>query len=232
MTFDPKDPTTWPIRIPIIAHDVGRSNDRSTAVVGGHCIPLLGPRVLGVQRFVELPLGLYGSQLANALAQIDQDNNRNCLIIADLSNDATYAETLFETFSWRVIGVQIGRSGEGMTCERRLVRGGSIPIYNVGRTYLLDLLHAEFQNDQIRLPLNAESKRAYAQLVALELEQRESGIVYKCPPGQHDDLAISLAMLAWAARHPHVQCWMRPINNAHPRRRPRIDAAAAWRGCT
>jgi hypothetical protein len=27
---------------------------------------------------------------------------------------------------------------------------------------------------------------------------RESGIVYSCPPGQHDDLGISCAMLAWA----------------------------------
>jgi hypothetical protein len=29
-------------------------------------------------------------------------------------------------------------------------------------------------------------------------EQRESGIVYKCPREQHDDLGMSLAMLAWA----------------------------------
>jgi hypothetical protein len=31
---------------------------------------------------------------------------------------------------------------------------------------------------------------------------RESGTVYTCPPGQHDDLGISCAMLAWAAGHP------------------------------
>jgi hypothetical protein len=97
---------------------------------------------------------------------------------------------------------------------------------------LLELLRAELENDQIRLPLNAESKRAYAQLEALEPEQRESGIVYKCPPGQHDDLAISLAMLAWAARHPHLTYWIRPIYNAHRPPRPRVDAAAVWRACT
>ena len=28
-------------------------------------------------------------------------------------------------------------------------------------------------------------------------EQRDNGIIYKCPPGQHDDLGVSLAMLAW-----------------------------------
>jgi hypothetical protein len=55
---------------------------------------------------------------------------------------------------------------------------------------------------------------------SLEPEQRESGIVYKCPLGQHDDLAMSLAMLAWAARHPHLIYWMRPIEDAHRPRRP------------
>ena len=28
-------------------------------------------------------------------------------------------------------------------------------------------------------------------------EQRQSGITYKCPSGQYDDLDMSLAMLAW-----------------------------------
>jgi hypothetical protein len=232
MTHNPNDPTNWPMKIHLIAHDVGRSNDRSTAVVGGHCPLLFGPRVLGVKRFVELPLGLYGSRLASDLARIDQGYNRECLIIADLSNDATYAETLFDTFGWRVIGVQIGRSGDGMTFEHRLVQGGAIRVYNVGRTHLLDLLRAQFENDQIRLPPNEESTRAYAQLVALEPEQRESGIVYKCPSGQHDDLAMSLAMLAWAARHPHLASWIRPFDNARRPPRPRVDAAAIWRGCT
>jgi hypothetical protein len=27
---------------------------------------------------------------------------------------------------------------------------------------------------------------------------RETGVVYTCPPGQHDDLGISCAILAWA----------------------------------
>ena len=36
MTFNRNDPSTWPDMKPtIIAHDVARSHDRSTAVVGG-----------------------------------------------------------------------------------------------------------------------------------------------------------------------------------------------------
>ena len=56
MTFNPDDPTTWPIKISIIAHDVGRSNDRSTAVVGCKRPPLFGPQLLGVRECRELPL--------------------------------------------------------------------------------------------------------------------------------------------------------------------------------
>jgi hypothetical protein len=54
------------------------------------------------------------------------------------------------------------------------------------------------------------------QLEALDPEMREGGMIYKCLPGQHDDLGISIAMLNWAARHPHRRYWM-------------SDAAAAGR---
>jgi len=42
-----------------------------------------------------------------------------------------------------------------------------------------------------------------------------------CPPGQHDDLGISCAMLAWAARHPHLSAWVDTALFAHRPRRPR-----------
>ncbi len=229
-TINADDPRTWPMKIPIIAHDVGRSHDRSTAVVGGHCpFTLGGARLLGVQQFVDLPQGLYGSQLANALAAIDQAYNRSCLIVPDLSRDPTYAETLFDMFGPRVVGVQIGRSGDGTTREVRPVRNGNVPVYHVGRTFLLDLLLAEFRNQRVRFAKSAESIRACEQLMALEPEQRDSGMVYKCPSGRHDDLAISLAMLAWAAQHLHFDYWSRPILDAHRPRKPRPKISRlAW----
>jgi len=220
-TINPGDPRNWPMKIHIIAHDVGRTNDRSTAVVGGHFPFNLGSRLLGVKQFVELPLGLYGSELANALAVIDQTYDRNCVIIADLSRDPTYAETLFDRFGPRVVGVQIGRSGDGTRCERRPVGNGSILVYNVGRTFLLDLLASEMRDNRVRFADSAESARTYQQLMALEVEQRESGVVYKCPSGQHDDLAMSLATLAWGAQHLHFDTWARPIFDAHLPRKPR-----------
>jgi hypothetical protein len=224
MLIPTEDPRTWPLKVPIIAHDVGRSNDRSTAVIGGNSPFTLGARLLGVKEFVELPLGLYGSDLANELARIDQTYNRDSLIVADLSNDPTYGETLADTFGPRVVGVQIGRSGDGTTYERRRAGKGVIPVYNVGRTFLFELLAAEFRNHRVCFPNCSESTRAYAQLNALEVEQRDTGRIYKCPPGQHDDLAMSVAMLAWAAQHAHLDYWMRPIFDAHRPRRQRQQA--------
>ena len=71
---------------------------------------------------------------------------------------------------------------------------------------------------RVRFADGAEAQRAYAQLEALEPEMRESGMIYKCLPGQYDDLGISCAMLNWAARHPHLDGWMRDMVAA---RRPK-----------
>ena len=46
-------------------------------------------------------------------------------------------------------------------------------------------------------------------------------MIYTCPLGLHDDLGISCAMLCWAARHPHLQYWRRPLEAARRPRRPR-----------
>jgi hypothetical protein len=219
MIFNRDDPNTWPSFWPlIIAHDVGRSRDRSTAVIGGNSP--FQPRLLGIQELVELPQGLYGSPRASALATIDRRYNCNALIVADLSNDATYAEALLETFGPRVIGIHIGPHGDGMKFERRPVKNASMLIYPIGRTYLLELFHAELQADQVRFVDGPMSQRAYEQLNGLETEMRESGIIYSCPPGQHDDLGISCAMLAWAARHPHLREWVGTALSARRPRRP------------
>ena len=222
MSFDPRkfkcdDVTTWPyFRPTIIAHDVGRSRDRSTAVVGGNSP--FQPRLLGIKELEELPQGLSGHPRASALAAVDRRYYGEALIVADLSNDATYAEVLLETFGPRVIGLHITRNGDGMDAERRPVNRGVMLVYTIGRTFLLDLFSTELQANLVRFVDGPESRRAYAQLEGLEVEQRDSGTVYKCLPGQHDDLGISCAMLAWAARHPHLRNW---VDTGLASRRPR-----------
>jgi hypothetical protein len=228
MIFNREDPATWPSFRPlIIAHDVGRSRDRSTAVVGGNSP--MQPRLLGIRELEELPQGLYGSARASALASVDRRYNSNALIVADLSNDATYAEVLFETFGPRVIGLQISRHGDGMQAERRPVKHGSMLFYTIGRTYLIELFHTELQADQVKIVDGPMSRLAYQQLMRLETEFRESGIVYSCPSGQHDDLGISCAMLAWAARHPHLPSWVRTSEQSRIiRKRKPAPSWLAW----
>jgi hypothetical protein len=199
-------PDRWPAFHPlIIAHDVGRSRDRSTAVVGGGSPFQSG--VVGLCGFEELPIGLYGSPRANALAAVDRTYRNNALIVVDLSNDASYLETLYDTFGPRLIGLQITHRGDGMSPERRPVRNGSVLVYSVGRSYLIERFHAQLVAGQVRFAKGAASQRAYGQLEALQIELRESGQIYSCLPGQHDDLGMSCCMLAFTSHHPHLPSW-------------------------
>jgi hypothetical protein len=198
---------------------VGRSRDRSTAVIGG--LGPFEPSLVGIKEAEELPQGLYGSARASALAAIDRRYYSDAIIVADLSYDPTYAEVLFETFGPRVIGLTISRNGEGMDPERRPVKHGAMLFYTVGRSYLLELYHSLLQSGQIRIVHGPMTQRAHEQLTKLETEMRESGIVYRCAPGQHDDLGVSCAMLTWAARHPNLVSWVRTAMSARMPRRPR-----------
>jgi hypothetical protein len=216
----PDDPARWPIKYPLITHDVGRTNDRSTAVVGGYS--LLVPSELVVKEILELPQGYFGHQLASALVEVDARYQHNAVIVPDLSNDASYAEVLCEAFGKRVVGVQIGAAGDGTTIETRILKNGYVRVYRLGRTFLLDYLLQKFRAGQIRLIDGPMAQKAFEQLNALEFERTEDRVRYICPPGQHDDLAMSLAMLAWAADHrDFMEHWVRPIEDRH---RPRAKA--------
>lgn len=207
----------------IIAHDVGRSRDRSTAVAGGS--GPLAPELIGIKDFEELSLGLSGHARADALAMIDRRFCSKALIIADVSNDETYGEVLVERFGERVIGLHITRHGDGMSFEWRTVKNGRLLVYTIGRTYLFDLLFREMQNDKVRILDGANSQRAYEQLMNLEKEIGQSGIIYRCLPGRHDDLAISCAMVVWAAQHTHLPRWCRALEpRVHRSRRPAPSA--------
>jgi hypothetical protein len=114
--------------------------------------------------------------------------------------------------------IQEQRTRQSSGGERRPVGAGSMPIYTIGRSHLLEILHSELQSDLVRTVDDPMSRRAYEQLMNLGTEFRDT-VVYKCLPGQHDDLGISCAMLAWAARHPHLSSWTRALEP--PRRRTR-----------
>jgi hypothetical protein len=62
-------------------------------------------------------------------------------------------------------------------------------------------------SDLVRLAPGPDIKRALAQFHHLQLEMRDTGKVYCCLPGHHDDLAISCGLVAWARRHRHLRSW-------------------------
>ena len=70
------------------------------------------------------------------------------------------------------------------------------------------------------------SRRAYEQLAGLQMELRESGLVYTCASGQHDDLGMSCTMLVWAARHPHLSAWV--STGLRPRQPHRASQKFGW----
>ncbi|MCG2633017.1 hypothetical protein L6654_41380 [Bradyrhizobium sp. WYCCWR 13023] len=92
-------------------------------------------------------------------------------------------------------------------------------VYTIGRTYLLDLLLAQLQANQVRLAPTADVRRAFEQLTLLQTEQRETGFIYTCVSGRHDDLAVSMAMIAWAAGHPHTRSWANALDRRAPKPR-------------
>jgi len=223
-----EQPECWPVFKPlVIAHDVGRTRDRSTAVVGGGS-PFQAT-VTGLLEFEELPQGLYGSARASALATVDRHYNSNALIVADLSNDPSYGECLYDTFGPRVIGLHICPHGDGMNFEWRPVGRGSMLVYRIGRTRLIEQFHSQLATDSVRWAKGPMSEKAFGQLADLQTEMRESGTVYSTLPGHHDDLGISCCMLAWATRHPHQPSWLnRALADRMPRPRPAKISGLAW----
>jgi hypothetical protein len=117
-----------------------------------------------------------------------------------------------------------------MNFERRPVKHSAMLVYSVGRSYLPKSYHSLLQSGRVRIVDGPASRRAYEQLMALETEMRENGTVYSCPSGQHDDLGISCAMLAWAARHPHLRSWVNMAMSA--RRPPRPRQTYGWAAFT
>jgi hypothetical protein len=98
----------------IIAHDVGCTKDRSTAVVGGPSA--LMPGIIAVQKFKELPLGLYGSIRAEALARVDQHYGSKTIIIAAGAWAAASFSGLMTPFTGRRIE----------SCAKTLVEMGQV----------------------------------------------------------------------------------------------------------
>jgi len=173
--------------------------------------------------------GLIGSARAEALASIDRLYGSKSLIFADLTFDPTYAEILSERFGpERVIGLKIGNSGDGMRFELLSFNNCAIRRYLVARTYLFDFVLRDLHDKKVRILDRPASRRAYEQLTLLEMEYRQTGTIYHCPSGRHDDLAISTAIAVWALQHPHLPVWMRALEPRPNWARKAAPSSLGW----
>ena len=121
------------------------------------------------------------------------------------------------------------RHGKGTDFERRQVPGGVIWVYSIGRTTLIENYLAEMERGDMRIVNNEVSRGAYQQLAELEVVDKDTGHFYNCVSGRHDDLGISCAMLAWAARHPHLREWVLIFEQSRIIRKPKPNVSwAAW----
>jgi hypothetical protein len=110
----------------IAGHEgLGRHGDRSTAVVGG--LGPFEPSLIGIKETEELPQGLYGSARASALMAIDRRFYSDALIVADLSNDAMYAEVLHET-----LGASYRAESRPRKFQNVDAAGGRRELFDVG----------------------------------------------------------------------------------------------------
>jgi hypothetical protein len=97
------------------------------------------------------------------------------------------------------------------------IKDKALQVYPIGRSYLFDLLLRELNNNKVGILDGISGWRAYEQLLMLEMEYRQSGAIYGCASGRHDDLAISCAIVVWAAQHPHLPYWCRALEPPPPR---------------
>jgi hypothetical protein len=98
-----------------------------------------------------------------------------------------------------VIGLQISRNGDGNQAERRPIEDGCMLFYTIGRSYLLELFHAELQSSLVKFVDGPMARRAYEQLMRLDIEMHETGIVYSWPSGR-TTISASPAP-CWRGRH-------------------------------
>ena len=85
-----------------------------------------------------------------------------------------------------------------MNFERRPVGRGSMLVYTIGRTYLIEQFHSQMATDSVRLAKGPMSQKAYGQLADLQTEMRESGTVYSPLPAT--TMTLASPAVCWPGR--------------------------------
>ncbi len=203
MTFL-SDPASWPTPPqPFLVHDFGGAQDYSTIMVGG--VPPWSRGVVGVTRIERLPLRMTSAETLAKLVEADRDLGYRATIIVDASGNSAHAEAVAAAFGRRCTGVRMTAAHDHALRPQpvpftAMGKRAVLPVWHLGRTPLFDQLNAAMERSEVKVATLGDWRELAQELEGLERVVTDAGNVrYVTTSGKHDDLAVSLALLTWAA---------------------------------
>ncbi len=204
VTFDPADPASWPaLPQPFLVHDFGGAQDYSTIIVGG--VPPWSRGVVGATRIERVLLRMTSMETLERLAEADRELGHRATVIVDASGNSAHAEAAAAAFGRRCIGVRITAAHDHALCPQPVpfTAGGKravLPVWHLGRTPLFDQLGAAMERAEVKVAKAGDWRELAQEMEGLERVTTDAGNVrFVTASGKHDDLAMSLALLVWAA---------------------------------
>jgi hypothetical protein len=173
-TFNPNDIETWGNLDPLlITHDLGRGSTGGKSPY--QCL------LFGVGEAADLP-----RDAARATASAWRK-----WIVADLGSKPAYADHLVKSYRGRLIWLHATRYGDGFRPKRKT---GLFPTYEIGRSYLVEILQDGLASGQVRIsdPAIREACDVLKQLQACVDDAAARRWI-------RNDSGGRLAVLAWAA---------------------------------
>ena len=202
--FDPADPASWPaLPQPFLVHDFGGAQDYSTILVGG--VAPWSRGVVGATRIERLPLRMTSAETLERLAEADRELAHRATVVVDASGNSAHAEALAAAFGRRCIGARITAAHDHSMRPQPVpfTAGGKravLPVWHLGRTPLFDQLGAAMERGEVKVAKAGDWRELAQEMEGLERVTTDAGNVrFTTTAGKHDDLAVSLALLVWAA---------------------------------
>ena len=224
VAFDPADPASWPaLPQPFLVHDYGGAQDYSTIIVGG--VAPWSRGVVGATRIERLPLRMTSTETLERLAEADRELAHRATVVVDASGNSAHAEACAAAFGRRCIGVRITAAPDhGLRPQpvpftvagKRAV----LPVWQFGRTPLFDQLGAAMERGEVKVAKAGDWRELAQEMEGLERVTTDAGnIRFVTTAAKHDDLAVSLALLVWAATRLPLSAITAP-RATMPRHRP------------
>ena len=161
--------------------------------------------MVGATRIERLPLRLTSAETLERLAEADREMGHRATVVVDASSNSAHAEAVAAVFGRRCVGVRITAAHDHALRPQPVpfATGGKravLPVWHLGRTPLFDQLGAAMERAEVKVAKAGDWRELAQELEGLERVITDAGNVrFATASGRHDDLAVSLALLVWAA---------------------------------